>query len=56
MRDKNEIEVRIFEYEEKIDLYQRLLRRGHKSPSQLRNAVIDYKIEIQNLKKLLEVV
>lgn len=52
---KDEIEVKIFEYQDKINLYQRLLKKGSHSPSQLRNAVVDYKLEIQKLKKLLEV-
>jgi hypothetical protein len=53
--DKSEIEVKIFEYQEKINLYKRLLRKGHSNPSELRNAVIDYRVEIQKLEKLMEV-
>jgi hypothetical protein len=52
---KSEIQVKIFEYQEKISKYQSLLRRGHSNPSELRNAVIDYRIEIKKLEKLLEV-
>ena len=54
--NKDEIEVRIFEYQDKINLYQRLLRKGHKEPSKLRNAIVDYKVEVQNLRKLMEVI
>lgn len=53
--NKNDIEVRIFEYQDKIKLYQSLLKKGSHSPSQLRNAIVDYKKEILNLKKLMEV-
>lgn len=52
---KDEIEVKIFEYQDKINFYQRLLKKGNSNPSQLRNAVVDYKLEIQKLKRLLEV-
>ena len=52
---KDEIEVKIFEYQDKINHYQRLLRKGHSRPSELRNAVIDYKVEIKKLEKILEV-
>lgn len=52
---KSEIEVKIFEYKDKIKSYQFLLRKGHSNPSELRNAVIDYKVEIKKLEKILEV-
>lgn len=52
---KYEIEVKIFEYKEKINKYQMLLKKGHSNPSELRNAVVDYKLEIKKLEKLLEV-
>lgn len=56
MLNKNEIEVKIFEYRDKIKLYERLLRKGSRSPSQLRNAVVDYKLEVQKLEKLMEAI
>jgi hypothetical protein len=52
---KSEIEVKIFEYKDKIKFYNQLLRKGHHNPSELRNAVIDYRVEIKKLEKLLEV-
>jgi hypothetical protein len=52
---KSEIEVKILEYQDKIKKYNYLLRKGHSNPSELRNAVIDYRVEIQKLEKLMEV-
>jgi hypothetical protein len=49
---KEEIQVKIFEYEEKIKYFKHLLKKGSHKPSELRNAIIDYKVEIANLKKM----
>jgi hypothetical protein len=52
---KEEIQVKIFEYQEKISKYKWLLKKGVNNPSELRNAVIDYRIEMSRLQKQLEV-
>lgn len=55
---KDEIEVIIFEYQDRIRKYQSLLKRNNNnySPSQLRNAILDYKIQIVRLEKQMEVI
>lgn len=52
---KSDIEGKISNYRKKIFDCQSQLRKGYSNPSELRNAVIDYKLEIKNLEKLLEV-
>ena len=54
---KDEIEVIIFELKDKIEKYQSMLRKGIRfhNPTELRNAIIDYKIQIVGLQKQMEV-
>lgn len=52
---KSEIEVKIFEYQDKIKKYNYLLKKGHPNPSELRNAVINYRVEIKNLERMMQV-
>lgn len=54
---KDEIEVIIFEYQDKIEKYQSMLRKGisYCNPSEIRNAIVDYKIQITRLEKQMEV-
>jgi hypothetical protein len=53
--NRKEIESKISFYESRISHCKILLRKGSLNPSKLRNDVIDYKIQIKNLEKLMEV-
>lgn len=57
MFSKDEIEVIIFEYQDEIEKYQSLLMKGilFCNPTEIKNAIIDYKITITRLKKQMEV-
>lgn len=52
---KSDIQGKISEYQKKIIQCNALLKKGNNNPSELRNNVVDYKLEIKKLEKLLEV-
>jgi flagellar biosynthesis chaperone FliJ len=53
--NKKDIQMKISFYEKRISHCKIQLRKGSSNPSKLRNDVIDYKVQIKNLEKLMEV-